>query len=487
MSVEIGSFLRQARESIGLSLDQLQEKTRIQKSFLVAIENGEFNKLPSPFYVRTYLRSYANCVKVEPHHILRQYRKEEQRERGLTGVHKVVTEDMLNNSFTSQQTLQLPHLTGQTMSMPTIGSQFQSGANHAKHRTSAHTALTIAKNQELTRKSSDSARRDLGYQRTSGGTRSTPGLPIAESESVPSQSRAVVSKSTNPIKRYADESTVNRTRSADTTPLSGTRNLKDSNPSMRTTDPSMGRVWDKNQTGTQRSQKSAIPADEIPTRSSRSSRSKKELTQSSMPPVASGSIQEIEDQPESQVALRFDQLSRSAVKNNRKSKKATQDFPVKMVSSIAAGILVCGGLVWGATQFFGDDQTDTSSANDKKVTSNNKNQVPSEVMDQTTIATVSESAEQNTYQLSGVKGKVKLTFVGSGGESRVAIANTGIQIESNLMEDKTVTRGFVWDYEYDFDQNKDLWIKIGEPKNISIKVNGREIGSSKLVNVQYTK
>lgn len=95
MSIEIGSYLKNAREALGLTLEQLQEMTKIQKSFITAIEKGEFQKLPSPFYVRTYLRSYANCVKVEPHHILRQYRKEEQAERGLTGAHKIVDESMI--------------------------------------------------------------------------------------------------------------------------------------------------------------------------------------------------------------------------------------------------------------------------------------------------------------------------------------------------------------------------------------------------------
>lgn len=102
VSIEIGSYLKEAREALGITLEQLQEMTKIQKSFIIAIENGEFQKLPSPFYVRTYLRSYANCVKVEPHHILRQYRKEEQAERGLTGTHKIVNEDILQSSITTE-------------------------------------------------------------------------------------------------------------------------------------------------------------------------------------------------------------------------------------------------------------------------------------------------------------------------------------------------------------------------------------------------
>jgi cytoskeletal protein RodZ len=81
VSEEIGAFLRQTRRQVGLSLEEVQERTKIQISFLEAIENGEFHKLPSPFYVRTYLRSYANCLKIEPQHILRQYRKLDQEER----------------------------------------------------------------------------------------------------------------------------------------------------------------------------------------------------------------------------------------------------------------------------------------------------------------------------------------------------------------------------------------------------------------------
>lgn len=127
MSEEIGRYLRQARESIGLSLDQLQEKTKIQKPFLIAIENGDFEKLPSPFYVRTYLRSYANQVKVEPHHILRHYRKEEQAVR--YGV--------------QQNTTVMPAVGQQTGQVSLGQTTIQKPAS--SNRIQVHTALTIAK------------------------------------------------------------------------------------------------------------------------------------------------------------------------------------------------------------------------------------------------------------------------------------------------------------------------------------------------------
>jgi cytoskeletal protein RodZ len=140
VSVEIGNFLRQARESVGLSLDEVQEKTRIQKSFLEAIEKGDFDKLPSPFYVRTYLRSYANCVKVEPHYILREYRKKEQSERYQTGKFDAsqLTEQLNKLSQTGM------HKFGFTGAIPTT-SQNTKPSVSALNRTTAKTALTIAK------------------------------------------------------------------------------------------------------------------------------------------------------------------------------------------------------------------------------------------------------------------------------------------------------------------------------------------------------
>lgn len=74
MSAEIGKRLRQARESLGLSLEELEAQTRIHKNYLLALENGQFDLLPSPIYVRSYIRSYANAVGENPQVILKNYR-----------------------------------------------------------------------------------------------------------------------------------------------------------------------------------------------------------------------------------------------------------------------------------------------------------------------------------------------------------------------------------------------------------------------------
>lgn len=58
----IGDRLRQARLNKNISLDELQQKSKIQKRYLEAIEKGAFNLLPGEYYVRTFLRQYAEVV-----------------------------------------------------------------------------------------------------------------------------------------------------------------------------------------------------------------------------------------------------------------------------------------------------------------------------------------------------------------------------------------------------------------------------------------
>lgn len=61
----IGKVLRQARIDQGMTIDDLQKKTRIQKRYLIAIENGDFDQLPGQFYVRAFIKQYGENVGVD--------------------------------------------------------------------------------------------------------------------------------------------------------------------------------------------------------------------------------------------------------------------------------------------------------------------------------------------------------------------------------------------------------------------------------------
>lgn len=73
---DLGALLRKAREQRGYTLDDIQEVTKIRKRYLDAIENGEYKVLPGSFYVRAFVKTYAETVGLDAEEVLRLYHKE---------------------------------------------------------------------------------------------------------------------------------------------------------------------------------------------------------------------------------------------------------------------------------------------------------------------------------------------------------------------------------------------------------------------------
>lgn len=74
--MQIGEILREAREEQGLSLDNIQEMTKIQKRYLVAIEHDDFHALPGRFYARAFIKEYAQAVGLDPAIVLEDFDEE---------------------------------------------------------------------------------------------------------------------------------------------------------------------------------------------------------------------------------------------------------------------------------------------------------------------------------------------------------------------------------------------------------------------------
>ena len=70
---ELGQVLQKAREEKGITLDDIQRVTKIQRRYLEAIERGHFHMLPGHFYARAFIKSYAEAVGLEPQHLLEHY------------------------------------------------------------------------------------------------------------------------------------------------------------------------------------------------------------------------------------------------------------------------------------------------------------------------------------------------------------------------------------------------------------------------------
>ncbi|WP_423189751.1 helix-turn-helix domain-containing protein [Alkalibacterium sp. f15] len=59
---EIGDKLKEARKAKGYTLDDLQQMTKIQKRYLIAVEEGNLEVLPGNFYARAFIKQYADSV-----------------------------------------------------------------------------------------------------------------------------------------------------------------------------------------------------------------------------------------------------------------------------------------------------------------------------------------------------------------------------------------------------------------------------------------
>lgn len=73
---DIGDKLRSARKAKGMSIEDVEKITKIQRRYLTAIENDDFDQLPGDFYVRAFIRQFADVVGLNGKELLADYKSE---------------------------------------------------------------------------------------------------------------------------------------------------------------------------------------------------------------------------------------------------------------------------------------------------------------------------------------------------------------------------------------------------------------------------
>lgn len=72
----VGQVLKEEREKKFYTLDEIEKATKIRKSLLEALEDGQYPKLPPATFVQGFIKNYARFLKLDSDKLLAIYRRE---------------------------------------------------------------------------------------------------------------------------------------------------------------------------------------------------------------------------------------------------------------------------------------------------------------------------------------------------------------------------------------------------------------------------
>ena len=76
---EIGETLRETRMRRRIDMTEVEAATKIRAKYLRALENEEWDLLPGPTFVKTFLRTYAEFLDLDPRLLVEEYRQRYER------------------------------------------------------------------------------------------------------------------------------------------------------------------------------------------------------------------------------------------------------------------------------------------------------------------------------------------------------------------------------------------------------------------------
>src|SRR3954452_7355907 len=75
----IGATLREARMRARIDISEIESETKIRAKYLRALENEEWDLLPGPTYVKTFLRTYAEALGLDAKLLVEEYKLRHER------------------------------------------------------------------------------------------------------------------------------------------------------------------------------------------------------------------------------------------------------------------------------------------------------------------------------------------------------------------------------------------------------------------------
>src|SRR4051812_41190548 len=76
---EIGQTLRETRMRNRIDITEVEAGTKIRAKYLRALENEEWDLLPGPTFVKTFLRSYADYLGLDSRLLVEEYKQRFER------------------------------------------------------------------------------------------------------------------------------------------------------------------------------------------------------------------------------------------------------------------------------------------------------------------------------------------------------------------------------------------------------------------------
>ncbi len=76
---DIGATLREARTRQRIEISDLESETKIRAKYLRALENEEWDQLPGPAYVKSFLRTYADALGLDGKLLIAEYKLRHER------------------------------------------------------------------------------------------------------------------------------------------------------------------------------------------------------------------------------------------------------------------------------------------------------------------------------------------------------------------------------------------------------------------------